>query len=417
MDIPRKSQARKRLIKRIIYGIIVLGGIAGLSWYLRRLQPAAPSVDRATVWIDTVKRGEMIRQVRGLGTLVPLDIRWIPALTDGRVEQKLILPGAHVKPDTVLLILSNQQLEQETVNAEWDWKAAESVYTDIKVKLDNQQLTQEADVARIQSDYSQATLRAAADENLAKLGLVPELTLKLDKVTAQELGNRLTIEKRRLEANKESIKAQLDVQRVKVEQLKAVYELKKSQFDQLKVRAGITGVLQLLPVDEGQRVTPGFNLARVADPTKLKAELKIAETQAKDVQVGQSASVDTRNGIIPARVIRIDPSVINGTRTVDVALMGELPKGAVPDLSVDGVIELERLDDVVYVGRPVQGQADSMITLFKLEPDGKEAIRVQVKLGKSSVSTIEIREGLKPGDQVILSDMSAQDNFNRIRLN
>jgi HlyD family secretion protein len=417
MDIPRKSQARKRLIKRIIYGIIVLGGVAGLSWYLRRLQPAAPSVDRATVWIDTVKRGEMIRQVRGLGTLVPLDIRWIPAITDGLVEKKMILPGAHVKPDTILLILSNPQLEQETVNAEWDWKAAESAYTDLKVKLDNQQLTQEAEVARIQSDYNQAKLRAEADENLAKLGLVPELTLKLDKVTAQELQNRLALEKRRLEANKESIKAQLDVQRVKVEQMKAVYELKKSQFEQLKVRAGITGVLQLLPVEEGQRVTPGLNLARVADPTKLKAELKIAETQAKDVQIGQSASVDTRNGIIDARVIRIDPSVINGTRTVDVALLGELPKGAVPDLSVDGTIELERLENVVYVGRPVQGQADSLVTLFKLEADGKDAVRVQVKLGRSSVNTIEIREGLKPGDQVILSDMSAQDNYNRIRLN
>jgi HlyD family secretion protein len=417
MDIPRKSQARKRLIRRIIYLVIVIGGIAGLSWYLRRLQPAAPSVDRATVWIDTVKRGEMIRQVRGLGTLVPLDIRWVTAITDGRVEQRLVLPGARVSADTILLILSNPQLEQATVNAEWDWKAAESAYTDIKVKLDNQQLTQEADVARIQSDYSQATLRAAADENLAKLGLVPELTLKLDKVTAQELGNRLGIEKRRLNANLESIKAQLDVQRVKVEQLKAIYKLKKSQFDQLKVSAGVPGVLQLLPVEVGQSVAPGTNLARVANPNKLKAELKIAETQAKDVQIGQSASVDTRNGIIPARVIRIDPSVINGTRTVDVELLGDLPKGAVPDLSVDGTIELERLVDVISVGRPVQGQADSLITMFKLEPDGKEALRVQVKLGRSSVSTIEIKEGLKPGDQVILSDMSAQDNFNRIRLN
>jgi len=417
MDIPRKSQARKRLIRRIIYSVIVIGGIAGLSWYLRRLQPAAPSVDRATVWIDTVKRGEMIRQVRGLGTLVPLDIRWVTAVTDGRVEQRLVLPGARVSADTILLILSNPQLEQATVNAEWDWKAAESAYTDIKVKLDNQQLTQEADVARIQSDYSQATLRAAADENLAKLGLVPELTLKLDKVTAQELGNRLGIEKRRLNANLESIKAQLDVQRVKVEQLKAIYNLKRSQFDQLRVRAGVPGVLQLLPVEVGQSVAPGTNLARVANPNRLKAELKIAETQAKDVQIGQSASVDTRNGIIPARVIRIDPSVINGTRTVDVELLGDLPKGAVPDLSVDGTIELERLVDVIYVGRPVQGQADSLITMFKLEPDGKEALRVQVKLGRSSVSTIEIKEGLKPGDQVILSDMSAQDNFNRIRLN
>ena len=240
MDIPRKSQARKRLVRRILLGVLLVGAVAGISWYLQRLQPAAPSVDRATVWIDTVKRGEMIRQVRGIGTLVPLEIRWLPAITDGRVEQKLVLPGAHVNPDTVLLVLSNPQLELETLNAEWDWKAAESAYTDLKVKLDNQQLAQEAEEARIRSDYSQATLRAEADENLAKLGLIPDLTLKLDKVTAQELGNRLEIEKRRLEANKDSIKAQLEVQRVKVEQLKSVYELKRSQFDQLKVRAGVS---------------------------------------------------------------------------------------------------------------------------------------------------------------------------------
>ena len=416
MDIPRKSQARKRLIRRALAGVVLLGAIGGISWYLQRLQPAAPSVDRATVWIDTVKRGEMIRQVRGIGTLVPLEIRWVPAVTDGRVEQKPVLPGARVDADTVLLVLSNPQLELEKLNAEWDWKAAESAYVDLKVKLENQQLAQEAEAARIRSDHSQATLRAEADENLAKLGLIPDLTLKLDKVTAQELGNRLDIERRRLEANKESIKAQLEVQRVKVEQLKAVYELKKSQFDQLRVRAGVSGVLQLLPVEVGQRVTPGANLARVADPTKLKAELKIPETQAKDIQIGQSASVDTRNGIIPARVIRVDPSVISGTRTVDVALLGELPRGAVPDLSVDGTIELERLTDVVYVGRPVQGQAESLITLFRLEPETGEATRVQVRLGRSSVNAIEVREGLKPGDQVILSDMSAQDSFNRIRL-
>jgi HlyD family secretion protein len=416
MDIPRKSQARKRLIRRTLVGAVLLGAVGGISWYLHRLQPAAPSVDRATVWIDTVKRGEMIRQVRGIGTLVPLEIRWVPAVTDGRVEQKPVLPGVRVSADTVLLVLSNPQLELEKVNAEWDWKAAESAYVDLKVKLENQQLAQEAEAARIRSDHSQATLRAEADENLNKLGLIPDLTLKLDKVTAQELGNRLDIEKRRLEANKDSIRAQLEVQRVKVEQLKAVYELKKSQFDQLKVRAGVSGVLQLLPVEVGQRVTPGTNLARVADPAKLKAELKIPETQAKDIQIGQSASVDTRNGIIPARVIRVDPSVISGTRTVDVALLGDLPKGAVPDLSVDGTIELERLTDVINVGRPVQGQAESLITLFKLDPETGEANRVQVKLGRSSVNAIEVREGLKPGDQVILSDMSAQDGFNRIRL-
>jgi len=246
---------------------------------------------------------------------------------------------------------------------------------------------------------------------------VPELTVRLEKVTAEQLGNRLKIEKKRLEINKESIVAQLAVQDAKVAQLKAVFELKRSQLNQLKVRAGVAGVLQLLPVEVGQRVAPGTNLARVADPRKLKAELKITETQAKDIQIGQVSSIDTRNGIIPGKVMRIDPSVQNGTRTVDVALEGELPKGAVPDLSVDGTIVLESLSDVVFVGRPVQGQPDSQVGLFKLGPDGRTATRVTVKLGRSSVSTIEIREGLKPGDQVILSDMTAQDGFDRIRLN
>ncbi len=417
MDIPRKSQARKRLIRRIIFSLILLGAIAGISWYLKRLAPAAPTVERATVWIDTVKRGPMLLNVRGLGTLVPEEIRWVPAVTEGRVERKLVLPGARVNADTILLELSNEQLQQETLNAEWDWKAAESSFIDLKVKLESQQLNQEADAAKIQSDHVQAVLHAEADTELAKLGLVPELTVKLEKVTAEQLANRIQIEKKRLEINKDSIKAQLAVQQTKVEQLKAIYELKKSQLDRLKVRAGVPGVLQVLPVEVGQRVTPGANLARVADPTKLKAELKIPETQAKDIQIGQVASIDTRNGIIQGRVSRIDPSVQNGTRTVDVRLEGQLPKGAVPDLSVDGTVELERLDNVVYVGRPVQGQAESLVTLFKLVGEGNDAIRVQVKLGRSAVSTIEVRDGLKPGDQVILSDMSAQDAFDRIRLN
>jgi HlyD family secretion protein len=417
MDIPRKSQARRRLIQRIVYGIILLGAIGGISWYVMRLKPADPSVDRATVWIDSVKRGPMLRQVRGLGTLVPEEIRWVPAVTEGRVERKLIQPGARINADTIILELSNPQLEQETLNAQWDWKAAQISYEDLKVKLESQELNQEADAARVESEYNQALLRHEADAELMKLGLVPELTVKLEKVTAEQLNNRLKIEKKRLEINKESIKAQLAVQQAKVEQLKAVYELKKSQLNQLKVRAGVAGVLQLLPVEVGQRVAPGANLARVADPRKLKAELKIAETQAKDIQIGQTSSIDTRNGIIPGHVIRIDPSVQNGTRTVDVALEGELPKGAVPDLSVDGMIVLENLSDVVFVGRPVQGQPESQVGLFKLEPDGKTAVRVTVKLGRSSVSTIEIRDGLKPGDQVILSDMSPQDAYDRIRLN
>jgi HlyD family secretion protein len=406
-----------RRIKNIIYGVVALAVIGGISLGLSKLKPAAPTVERATVWIDTVKRGPMLRQHKGLGTLVPEEIRWIPAATNGRVERRLVQPGAIVKPETVIIELSNEQLQQETLNAEWDWKAAETAYIDLKVRLESQQLNQEGDAARVQAEFSQAKLRLEANAELAKQGLVPELTVKLDRVTVEQLENRLEIEKKRLDQNKESTKAQLAVQQSKVEQLKAVYELRKSQLDQLRVRASIDGVLQLMQVDVGQQVMPGTNLARVANPRKLKADLKIAETQAKDVQIGQKAEVDTRNGIILGHVIRIDPSVINGTRTVDVALDGELPPGAVPDLSVDGTIELERLNDVVYVGRPVQGQPNSLITLFKLDADGREANRVQVKLGKSSVNTIEIVDGLKPGDQVILSDMTAQDAFNRIRLN
>jgi HlyD family secretion protein len=417
MDIPRKSQARRRMVMRIIYGILVLGAIGGITWFVSGLKPADPSVERSTVWIDTVKRGPMKREVRGLGTLIPEEIRWIPAVTEGRVERRLVQPGAQIKADTIILELSNEQLEQETLNAEWDWKAAQISYQDLIIKLESQQLNQEAEAARIESEYNQALLRHEADAELLKLGLIPGLTVKLEKVTAEQLANRLRIEKQRLKINLESNKAQLAVQQSRVEQLKAVYELRKSQLDQLKVRAGVEGVLQVLPVDVGQRVAPGTNLARVANPQRLKAELKIAETQAKDIQVGQVASIDTRNGIIPGRVARIDPSVQNGTRTVDVALEGELPKGAVPDLSVDGTVVLESLNDVVYVGRPVQGQPESQIGLFKLEPDGKAAYRVTVKLGRSSTSTIEILEGLKPGDQVILSDMTAQDGYPRVRLN
>jgi HlyD family secretion protein len=417
MDIPRKSQARRRLIRRIGLGIILVGAIGGISWYVSRLKPADPSVERATVWIDVVKRGDMLRQVRGLGTLVPEDIRWLPSVTEGRVENRLVQPGAHVRADTIILELSNPQLEQETMNAEWDWKAAVTTYSNLKVQLERDQLTQEAATAKIQSDYVQAVLRHEADAQLAKDGLVPELNVRLEKETANQLANQLEIEKKRLEINKDSIKAQLAVQQAKVEQFKAVYELKKSQLDQLKVRAGVVGVLQVVPVEVGQRVTVGFNLARVADPRKLKAELKIPETQAKDVQIGQVSSIDTRNGIIPGHVIRIDPSVQNGTVTVDVALEGDLPAGARPDLSVDGTIVLEELKNVVYVGRPVQGQPESQIGLFKLDADGKRAVRTTVRLGRSSVNTIEIREGLKPGDQVILSDMSANDGFDRIRLN
>ncbi|PYV14264.1 MAG: RND transporter [Acidobacteria bacterium] len=416
MDIPRKNAARNRRIRYTIYTLLVAVVVGVGSLAISRLKPAAPTVERATVWIDTVKRGPMLRNVRGLGTLVPEEIRWVSAVTQGRVERRLVQPGARVRPDTVLILLSNPDLENSTLNAEWDYKAAEASLIDLKVRLESSHLNQTADAARVEADYEQAKLRAEADTVLSKQGLIPELTLKLEQVTAEQLANRIKIEKKRLEIDKESIEAQLAVQRARVAQLRAVYQLRKSQLDQLKVRAGVGGILQLIPVEEGAQVLPGANLARVADPTRLKAELKIAETQTKDVVIGQVAQVDTRNGIIDGHVIRIDPSVQNGTRTVDVALDGELPKGAVPDLSVDGTIELEKLTDVVYVGRPVQGQAFSTITLFRLEPDDKMATRVQVKLGRTSVNTIEIVEGLKPGDQVILSDMAQHDNTERIEL-
>jgi HlyD family secretion protein len=405
------------LIRRILYGVIALSALSGAGWYLSRLKPAAPAVDRAQVWIDTVKRGPMLRQVRGLGRLVPEEIRWVPAATEGRVEKKLLEAGARVKPDTILLELSNPQLEQETVNAEWDWKAEESAYADLKVRLEREQLTQAAEMAKLESDHEQAVLRCAANAELEKSGLISKLDVKRDSANAQQLANRLLIEEQRLAINRESIAAQLSQQQTRIDQRHAIYVLKRSQLDQLKVRAGMDGVLQVIQVDVGQRVAPGANLARVANPSRLKAELNIPETQAKDIQIGQEASVDTHNGLIAGRVSRLDPAVKDGTVTVDVRLEGELPKGARPDLSVDGTIVLEKLDDIVYMRRPVQSQPDSRMSIFKLDADGNGAASLMIRLGRSSVNTIEVKEGLRPGDQVILSDMTAQDGFDRIRLN
>jgi HlyD family secretion protein len=405
-----------RLIRRILYIVILLAAIGGISWYVSRLKPAAPTVDRATLYIDTVKRGTIPRQVRGLGKLVPEEIRWVPAATEGRVERKLLEAGARVTPDTVLIELSNPQLQQETVNAEWDCKAEESSYADLKVRLEREQLNQQADMAKLESDRQQAVLLYEAHAELAKNGLFPDLELKRDKANAEQLANRLEIEKKRLEINRESVAAQLAERRTRIDQRRELYALKKSQLDQLKVRAGVYGVLQQLSVEVGERVATGAKLARVANPNMLKAELNIPETQAKDVQIGQEVTIDTRNGTIPGKVSRIDPAVKDGTVTVDVRLEAGLPKGARPDLSVDGTIVLERLVDVIYVGYPVQGQPDSPMSIFRLDPDGKTAERVTVKLGRSSVNIIEIKEGLKPGDQVILSDMTAQDGFDSIRL-
>ena len=417
MDIPRESAKRQRRIRRIIYSILGLLVLALVTLGLSRLKPAAPSVDKATVWIDTVKRGPMLLEVRGLGTLVPEEILWIPATTDGRVVRRLVLPGVPMKADSVILELKNPELEQAALDAEWQLKAAEADYNSLKAQLDSQLLDHRAAAATVQADYRQAALNAEKDEALAKSGLGAELNSKLSKAKADELTTRNQIEQDRLSVSAASAKAQLEAQKAKVEQLRALYELKRAQLDRLQVRAGAEGVLQELLVEVGQQVTIGTILAKVAQPTRLKAELKIPETQAKDVQIGLLASIDTRNGIISGHVMRVDPAVQNGTVTVDAKLEGALPKGARPDLSVEGTIEIENLKDVIYVGRPAFGQPNSTVGIFKLDQEGNGAARVQVKLGRSSVNTVEILEGLKPGDRVVLSDMSTWDAFNRIRLN
>lgn len=417
MDVKREGVAKKKLIRRIIYGVLVLTAVPLITWWLSKLKPAAPSVARETVWIDQVKRGPMLRQVRGLGTLVPEDIVWINTQWDGRIDKVMLRSGEKVHPDTILLVLGNQDMELAANDLEWQLKQAEANYTDLKVKLESSTLDQKSNLARTESDLTQAQLTRDRDEQLFKLGLKPDLEVKLSVAKHQELMGRYEIDKKRLSITGESVEAQLAASHVQIEKLKAAYTLKREQVRGLTVRAGLEGVLQEMTLQVGQRVTPGTVLAKVAQPWKLKAELKIAETQAKDILIGQKAEVDTRNGVIAGHVVRLDPNVVNGTRTVDVKLDGELPPGAVPDLSVDGTVELERLADVVYVGRPVFGQANSTVGLFKLDEDNRGATRLQVKLGRSSVNTIEIVEGLKVGDSVILSDMSAQDAHNRIRLN
>jgi HlyD family secretion protein len=416
MDIQRPSNARAKKIRRIAYGLIAVILIGGVTLGLSRLRPAAPTVDAATIWPDTVKRGPMLREVRGLGTLVPEDIRWIPAQTDSRVERWVLRPGATVKPDSIIMELSDPQLQRDALDAEYQLKGAEADYDNLKVQVNSDLLNQRATAAAVRSDYEQAKLQHEVDDQLQKQGLAADVTAKLSKVRAEQLAIRAQLEDERTRNAEDTAKTRLAAQQARVDQQRALYQLRRSQLDALHVRAGINGVLQLVPVEVGQHVTPGTNLARVADPKKLKAEIKIAETQAKDVAIGQKATVDTRNGIVEGHVSRIDPSVVNGTVTVDVTIDNPLPQGARADLSVDGTIELENLKDVLYVGRPVHGQADSTIGLFKITSDGSEAVRVNVKLGRSSVTTIEVLSGLQVGDKVILSDMSQVDNFDRIRL-
>jgi HlyD family secretion protein len=418
MDIERpefKRQKRRRQIAWLAAGSVLLVAVTvGVS----RLKPAAPEVERSTVWTDTVKRGSMLRQVRGLGSLIPSQefTRQIPAETEATVVRIRMLPGSQVKADTVLIEMSNPQVEQAALDANLQLKAAEAEYQSLRVRLQSDLMNQKAGAATVTADYSQARLQSETDKALFDLGVISGLAYKNSKSKADELTTRNNIEDERLDINQKAIESQLAEQQAKVDEIRALAELKQKQLVALKVRAGIEGVLVDLPLQVGQHLLPGTMLAKVVQPDHLIAELKIAETQARDVQISQPALVDTHNGTVAGTVMRVDPAVQNGTVTVDVKLTGELPKGARPDLSVDGTIDLERLDDVRYVGRPAFGQESSTISLFKVDPDGKGAVRVPVKVGRASVNSIQILEGLHEGDTVILSDMSRSDNTDRIRL-
>ena len=418
MDIARPELKQKKRRRQIIFGAIALLFIVAVSIGVTRLKPAAPTVERGTVWTDTVKRGSMLRQVRGLGSLVPTqeDVRQIPAETEATVVRIRVLPGTHVQKDTILLEMSNPQVEQAAVDASLQLKAAQAELSSLKVKLDSDLMTQKAGAATVSADYNQAERQAQTDKELYRLGVISGLKYKESSGKAEELSTRHQIERDRLTINQQSIQSQMMVQQAKVDQMRALADLKSKQLDALKVRAGIDGVLVDLPVQVGQHVLPGAMIAKVVQPDHLMAELKVPETQARDVQIGEPASVDTHNGVVAGTVMRVDPAVQNGTVTVDVKLTGELPKGARPDLSVDGTIDLEKLDNVLYVGRPAMGQENSTISLFKLEPNGNGASRVPVKVGRASVNSIQVLEGLKEGDTVILSDMSRWDKTDQIRL-
>jgi HlyD family secretion protein len=416
MDVARPKPGRAARFRRSIYVAIAIVVAGGVLFGATRLKPAVPTVEAATIWPDTVKLGPMVRQVRGLGSLVPEDLRWIAAPSQGRVDRIQVLAGTTVTPDTVIIDLSNPQLEQEAEEARLKLQAAEATLANLRIQLQADTLQQRATVAAVESEFQKARMQADMNEALAAKQLVSELVRRQSQLDAEQLAIRRKLADEQLAARADAAGAQVAVQQSSVDQARAIANLKARQLDDLRVRAGIAGVLQIVAVDVGQQVAPGTNLARVANPRRLKAEVKIAETQAKDVAVGQRANIDTRNGVVAGHVARIDPSVQSGTRTVDVSLDGPLPAGAVPDLSVDGTIELERLDRVLFVGRPAFGQPQSRVSLFKVEPGGVYATRVQVQLGRSSVDAIEVVDGLAEGDRVILSDMSAWDGVDRIRL-
>ena len=416
MDIPRPEAKRKKRIRQAAIGGTVAVVLVAVTVGLGRLEPAAPSVPGDSVYTGTVRQGEMLLQVRGPGTLVPREIRWIAAQTDGRVERILVRPGAVVEPDTVLVEMSNPDLLQQTEEARFALEAAEAEFTDTELRLKSQQLDQRAALGAARTEYESTRLTAEAQKDLADEGIVPAIDYQRSVLLAEQYRVRVEIEEERIAQFGASMQAQINSQRARVDQVRNAYERRLEQVESLQVRAGIAGVLQELLVEEGQRTTLGANIARVARPDDLQAELRIAETQARDVQIDQFVSVDTRNGIVEGRVVRIDPAVQAGTVQVDVELTGKLPRGARPDLSVDGTIEIERLDNVVYTGRPAYGQRNTTVGLFKLVDGGRYAVRVPVELGVMSVNSVEIMQGLVPGDEIILSDTSAWDDYDRIRL-
>jgi len=419
MDIARPDISLKKRRKRVLWAAVTLLLVGASTVGVSRLKPALPLVETA-IFIDTVRRGEMLREVRGTGTLVPEEIRWVTATSPGRVERILLLPGVTVKADTVIVELSNPELEQAAFDVESQWHSEEAQLERLKVQLESERLTQQSLIASLKSDLAQATIEAEAYANLLPDGLVSELSAKRSRAKANDLAARCELEKARLEIGAKSRQAQVRVQEAEVEKLQKQFQLKMRQVEALKVTASIDGVLQRIGSERslqvGQQVRAGDSIALVANPAKLKAEIKIAETQARDVQHGQVSAIDTHNGVIAGKVVRVDPSVMNSTRTVDVQLEGELPRGAVPDLTVDGTITLERLDDVAYVGRPAYGQSGTLVKLFRVTEGGKRARKVEVKLGRSSVRNIEIVEGLEVGDQVIVSDMSQWDAHEEVRL-
>jgi HlyD family secretion protein len=407
---------RRRRRRQAALAVVLLTGLAGASVALARLEPAPPTVDRSAVLEDTVKRGAIVVQVRGLGTLVPEDTRWIPAATDGRVERILLHPGDRVGPDSIILELSNPQVEQEVVDAKLALQSQAAALDNLRAQLQGDLLTAQAQAASLEADHELARMDAEANDRLAQEQLVSELQRRQSQLKADTLQKKIDLERKRLDAVRAASEARIRQLQVAVDQARAVADLRAERLARLRVRPGFSGVLQQVPVEVGARVAPGQNLARVADPARLKAELKIPETQARDIEIGQPAAIDTRSAIIPGRVSRKAPAAVNGTVTVDVTLTGELPRGAVPDMTVDGTVQLARLDNVLYVGRPARGQEQTTISLFRIAGEDGTASRVTVALGRSSVNAVEVKSGLAEGDRVVLSDMSNWDGYDRVRL-